>query len=37
MVADVAKLSAGRERYYLDEVAHTLEDYYNGKSTAATR
>jgi conjugative relaxase-like TrwC/TraI family protein len=31
VVADIAKLSAGRERYYLDEVAHTLNDYYAGK------
>ncbi len=37
MVADVAKLSAGRERYYLDEVAHTLEDYYNGKGESPGR
>jgi conjugative relaxase-like TrwC/TraI family protein len=37
VVADVAKLSAGRERYYLDEVAHTLEDYYNGKGESPGR
>ena len=37
VVADVAKLSAGRERYYLDEVAHTREDYYNGKGESPGR
>ncbi len=37
VVADVAKLSAGRERYYLDEVAHTLEDYYAGKGESPGR
>ena len=37
MVADVAKLSAGRERYYLDEVAHTLDDYYAGKGESPGR
>jgi conjugative relaxase-like TrwC/TraI family protein len=37
VVADVAKLSAGRERYYLEEVAHTLEDYYNGKGESPGR
>jgi conjugative relaxase-like TrwC/TraI family protein len=37
VVADVAKLSAGREHYYLDEVAHTLEDYYAGKGESPGR
>jgi conjugative relaxase-like TrwC/TraI family protein len=37
VVADVAKLSAGRERYYLAEVAHTLEAYYAGKGESPGR
>ena len=37
VVADVAKLSAGRERYYLDEVAHTREDYDAGKGESPGR
>src|SRR6266511_2081841 len=37
VVAAVAKLSAGRERYYLDEVAHTLDDYYAGKGESPGR
>jgi conjugative relaxase-like TrwC/TraI family protein len=37
VVADVAKLSAGRERYYLAEVAHTLEEYYAGKGESPGR
>ncbi len=37
MVADVAKLSVGRERYYLAEVAHTLEEYYAGKGESPGR
>jgi conjugative relaxase-like TrwC/TraI family protein len=37
VVADVAKLSAGRERYYLSEVAHTREDYYAGKGESPGR
>jgi conjugative relaxase-like TrwC/TraI family protein len=37
VVVDVAKLSAGRERYYLSEVAYTLEDYYAGKGESPGR
>jgi conjugative relaxase-like TrwC/TraI family protein len=37
VVVDVAKLSAGRERYYLSEVAHTLDDYYAGRGESPGR